>query len=493
MKIRLDPQKLSFLRERDPRLLSYDIEMTELTGGTFWKPYTKAQVEGTEKFPILLSKEGLDTSKSFMALMTEQEPSDLNEPRIRTCGKALGPAIIRYSGSWATRVYYDFDGHTNGIVPEGFESILTKKQWLMALDYAKAVNAEILVSLANCKGVHKNQTGEWTPDQAEVLWSFTEAHGMKISYAEFMNEPNMFQDSMLPDGYDSAAFARDHDLFAKWLRKNHPETKLVGIAAMDNKRDMEGIDLVNSEDFFSKMTEFPDIFSYHSYTGVSERAMGIAPKRHWGIDKVLTEKYLGATMGDLERFRTLRDTYMPNTDMWVTESAASAAGGNTWDSTYLESIRFVDELCRFATKVRGIIFHNTFARSAYGLLDPDTHEPRPAYWGGYLLNSLTGTKIYDTHESIREGVHLYAFNRKDGKDGVCYVCINNSQTEALFLEVPDCVQYTLSSNKLRSERIFLNGQELKMVNDTTLPELSGQTVAAGMLELAPCTITYLVV
>ena len=27
--------------------------MTEVTGGTFWKEYTKGQIEGTEGFPLI--------------------------------------------------------------------------------------------------------------------------------------------------------------------------------------------------------------------------------------------------------------------------------------------------------------------------------------------------------------------------------------------------------------------------------------------------------
>ena len=36
-KIRLAASGLPFLREMDSRLISYNIEMTEVTGGTFWK------------------------------------------------------------------------------------------------------------------------------------------------------------------------------------------------------------------------------------------------------------------------------------------------------------------------------------------------------------------------------------------------------------------------------------------------------------------------
>ena len=39
--------ELNELRQIDPRLVSYNVEMTEVTGGTFWKAYTPEQVAGT--------------------------------------------------------------------------------------------------------------------------------------------------------------------------------------------------------------------------------------------------------------------------------------------------------------------------------------------------------------------------------------------------------------------------------------------------------------
>ena len=46
-------ENLKTLRTIDEKLLSYNIEMTEVTGGTFWKAYTKGQIEGTEEFPLI--------------------------------------------------------------------------------------------------------------------------------------------------------------------------------------------------------------------------------------------------------------------------------------------------------------------------------------------------------------------------------------------------------------------------------------------------------
>ena len=49
--IKLNPEALQELRTINPRLISYNVEMTEVTGGTFWKAYTDAQIDGTEQVP----------------------------------------------------------------------------------------------------------------------------------------------------------------------------------------------------------------------------------------------------------------------------------------------------------------------------------------------------------------------------------------------------------------------------------------------------------
>lgn len=43
-----EPGSLRELHVGNERLVSYNVEMTEVTGGTFWKAYTPAQIAGTE-------------------------------------------------------------------------------------------------------------------------------------------------------------------------------------------------------------------------------------------------------------------------------------------------------------------------------------------------------------------------------------------------------------------------------------------------------------
>ena len=41
--VKLNPEALKQLRTINPALVSYNVEMTEVTGGTFWKVYTPEQ------------------------------------------------------------------------------------------------------------------------------------------------------------------------------------------------------------------------------------------------------------------------------------------------------------------------------------------------------------------------------------------------------------------------------------------------------------------
>ena len=74
-----------------------------------------------------------------------------------------------------------------------------------------------------------------------------------------------------------------------------------------------------------------------------------------------------------------------------------------------------------------------------------------------------GTTVFDTKEEIREGAHVFAHSRKDGKDGVVYLVINNSFTETTTVELPkDAVRYTLAgeNGNMRATVMTLNGRPL---------------------------------
>lgn len=153
----IDSNKLKKIRTVDERLMSYNIEMTEITGGTFWKAYTPGQIAGTEEFKV---SGGLSDFTSMADLMQYYPPINLYDETLRRRAKELGTAWIRVSGSWATKTYYDFDGTTGGKAPEGYASVLTKEQWIGVLDFVKTVNGKLLISVSSDNASFSRETSD---------------------------------------------------------------------------------------------------------------------------------------------------------------------------------------------------------------------------------------------------------------------------------------------------------------------------------------------
>ena len=74
--VKLQTDRLEKILEQNPMLTSYNVEMTEVTGGTFWKAYTPEQIAGTEEFPPI---KGMHEMAN---LMQWYDPIDTTNPRL---------------------------------------------------------------------------------------------------------------------------------------------------------------------------------------------------------------------------------------------------------------------------------------------------------------------------------------------------------------------------------------------------------------------------
>ena len=507
--IKLNPETLTKIREVNPCLISYNVEMTEVTGGTFWKAYTEAQIDGTEQVPPP------DFSKGLAAMHQWYDPIDTTSPRLIKLASALGKCWVRVSGTWATKTYYDFDNeYPVGTAPEGYQNVLKKENWINLLNFVKAVGARLKISVANCDGLHAANE-PWNPSQAEKIFSLSKQHGVPIEAVEFVNEPNMLTVTGFPKGYTPADFRRDQDIFHKWVRENYPECLIVGPSDTDpnamtydawgkphpwanGAADTAGIAAAmaycSTAELMDGCTEKLDVFSYHYYNGVSERMAAMMPSAFTPAEGAMSEEYLGAAGHTARCFTSYRDRYCPGGEMWVTESGDAGAGGHTWASTYLEVPRTLNEIGSFATVTNGIIFHNTLASSDYGWLKHGTFEPRPSYFAVLLWKKLMGDTVYDTKEPTREGAHVFAHSRKDGKDGFAYLVINSSRTDTTAVELPgEAAVYTLRpSGTLRSRTMLLGECELKLGEGDSLPKFKGKK-ASGSITLEPGSCAFILV
>lgn len=498
--IRLKAQSLKQIGMANPMLLSYNIEFAEITGGTFWRAYTPEQVAGLQpfRFGTIDPENGVLSTENF-SLMQVYPAIDLYSEKLRKLASALGPAWVRVSGSWATQTYCDFNGTTNGVVPKGYKNILTREQWLGVLDFVKYVGGKLLISLANCEGLH-SAGAPWNPSEAEKIFALSESYGVPIDAVEFSNQPDMIHDKGFPVDYTLEAYRRDQDIGIRWVRQHYPKCIIVGPATaaveipagktFNTDRVMRDGTLTIDE-LMTGIQELPDALSYHCYYGASERLAEALPGWHWDAEDVLSDLYLDAWKRAADVYSAARDRYVPGAELWVTESADASGGGNTWASTYLDVPRTLTELAAFSEFDRGIIFHNTLASSDYGYLQRGTFDPRPNYFSVLLWNRLMGTSVLDHG---LKAPYVYARSRKDGREGCVYLIVNN-RGEALPIELEKAAEiYVLlgSDGELRSDVMTLNGNPLQLTADGELPQLTGKPVSAGAAELPAYSCTFVV-
>ena len=194
----------------DARFQSYNIEMVEVTGGRFWKPYASNAAT-----PPAAPAAGNQPAGIDPGLFEYRKPIDLSNPRLRKLAAALGPAYLRVSGTWANTTFFqDSDDLPPATPPKGFNGVLTRKQWKGVVDFSKAANAAIVTSFAISPGT-RDAAGAWTPEQARQIFDYTKSLSSTIAAAEFMNEPNIAAIGGAPKGYDAKAYGRDVAIFRR--------------------------------------------------------------------------------------------------------------------------------------------------------------------------------------------------------------------------------------------------------------------------------------
>ena len=407
----VDPGKMTSLGTVDERFQSYNIEMVEVTGGRFWKPYSSqaksaSHAPSTPQAAAPIAGLGSD-------LFEYRSPIDLGNSRLRKLAAALGPTYVRVSGSWANSTYFqDSDDAAPANPPSGFGSVLTRKEWKGVIDFARATDAQLVTSFAISSGT-RDANGQWTPEQARKVLAYTKSVGGQIAATEFMNEPNLPSFGGAPKGYDASAYARDLAVFKPFLKQNSPETLLTGpgSTAETPTRPRNPIPgFLTTDALLTATGPAFDVFDYHLYAAVSQRCAQRAPEGQTTAADALSAEWLSRSEKIAAFYGGLGDKYEPGKPIWITETADAACGGNPWASTFLDTFRYLVQHGRLAQMGVKVIMHNTLAASDYGLLDEKTFAPRPNYWAALLWRKLMGTTVLDPHilspPQADEGSHV---------------------------------------------------------------------------------------
>ncbi len=491
----LQPSTLKTLGTVDRRFQSYNIEMVEVTGGRFWKPYAVVDAERAAK-PETKAPAGNQPIGIDPSLFWYRPPIDLTNARLRQMAAALGPAYVPVSGTWQNTTYFqdsDAPAPAPASPPAGFNGVLTRAEWKGVLDFAKAVDAGVVTSLAVSAGT-RGPDGVWTSDQAARLLVYTKAAGSRIAAIEYMNEPTMATIGGAPRGYDAKAYARDVAVFTPFLRRVSPGTVILGPGSVGEGSDLmpAGMLQLKTEDMLAATGPVSDVISYHFYGGVSSRCTGpMGAAQGTSAEKALSDDWLNRNLLSEEFYAKLRDRFEPGKPIWLTETGQTACGGDRWASTFLDSFRYLNQLGALAQRGVQVVAHNTLAASDYALLNPD-FTPRPNYWSALLWHQLMGTTVLDPGVAPLPAVHVYAHCLGGTPGGVSLLVINASRAASYALTVPKGGErYTLTAAELTSAAVLLNRHALKLNADDTLPTLHGEKTAAGAISFAPASITFL--
>ncbi|MEY4721233.1 MAG: hypothetical protein RIQ46_958 [Pseudomonadota bacterium] len=421
----------------DERYQSYNIEMVEVTGGRFWAPYGGPKGEMYRMRP----------------------PTNLADPRLVAMARHLGPAYVRYSGTWANSTYLPAEGENVTAPPAGFNQVLTRDQWRGAVAFARAVDAKIVTSFAGSAGT-RNADGSWNPEQAQRLVDLTREAGGEIHSAELFNEPTLPMHGAFPKGYGAAEFARDFRIFKAWAAKAAPGMKLAGPGGtaegtmLKHTEQSAAAGYLQSGDLMAANPGGLDVVTYHHYGNVSQRC-GSPPSLK---DQALSAEWLDRTGIDADFYGALRDRHEPGKPLWLNETAQAACGGSPWAQSFLDSFRYLNQLGALAKKGVQVVAHNTLAASDYGLIDQDTLKPRPNYWAAVLWRRTMGSTVLAAPASPSADLRLYAHCLPGKGGGVGILAINTGSAAQSLALGTGGRSWLLTGQPLDTRDVLVNGR-----------------------------------
>lgn len=468
----VDPAALRAIGTIDPRFQSYNVEMVEVTGGRFWKPYR------------------LGPPRDAADRYAYRPPIDLANPRLVALARALGPAHVRVSGTWANTTYFADRADVPDTPPPGFQQVLTRAQWKGVATFLEAVDGTLVTSFAGSAGA-RDAAGVWQPDQMIALMRYSRALRMPVAAASFMNEPNLVELTGAPEGYGAADYARDFDRFARTFRAEVPGAAVIGPdsvggGGLERLAAEAQLTLLRNSEMIARSAAKLDAVAYHHYGGLSERCATSGPLAVTP-ETAFDPTWLARTDETHAYYRALRDAHAPGTPLWLTETAQAACGGSRWAATFEDVPRYLDQLGRLAALGVRTVMHNTLAASDYALLDEETFAPRPTYWAALLWSRLMGTTVLAAPAPPAPTVRLYAHCAKDARGGVSLLAINLAPAASALAMAGRGTLYRLEGAGAEAR---LNGLTLALGPRDRLPPLAGLP-AQRRVVLPPRSISFI--
>lgn len=461
------------------------------------------------RFLSLTIDASLASDEKFMNL--------LGSAKIRALASSLSPAFLRFGGTRQDFMVFTPRGSNfhskittadlcdSGGLPSWLEVSL-KKEWIhqqillkkedLQRKYKKVKFTEATVdqlySFTHCSGLElifglnallRTADNRWNSSNAQALMHYCASRQYNMSW-ELGNEPNSYEKKagIRVDGFQ---LGQDFIHLRKIMRESrfYQNSGLYG-PDVGQPRDHR-IDIL--ERFLQSGAEAVDACTWHHYY-VNGRDTSLEDF----LDPEVLDTLALKTNEVLEKVKHVS----PDKRVWLGETSSAYGGGALGLSdTFVAGFMWLDKLGLGAKLGLDVIMRQVLIGSgSYHLVD-DNLDPLPDYWLSVLYKRLVGeevlslkafSKFTSTHKRVR--LYLHCTNKKSFRNGAVTLIAMNLNHKAVRVSVPTymasstVVSFVLQSDQsgaegLLSRSVKLNGEVLKMVDDTTLPDLKGVHLA----------------
>ncbi|KAK7895321.1 hypothetical protein WMY93_020646 [Mugilogobius chulae] len=457
------------------------------------------------RFLSLTIDASLASEEKFMNL--------LGSSKVKTLASALTPAFLRFGGTrqdfmvftpqqvWPSKESPSANLCDKDELPYWLEDQL-KKEWIqqqillkredLQRKYRRVKFTEAtmdrLYSFTNCSGMElifglnallRTSDNRWNSSNAQMLMSYCASRQYEMSW-ELGNEPNSFEKKA---GIRVDGFQLGEDFVH--LRKIMSESRFYknsGLYGPDvgQPRDHR-IDIL--EGFLQSGSEAIDACTWHHY---------YVNGRDTSLEDFLDPEVLDTlTLKTNEVLQKVKQA-SPQKKVWLGETSSAYGGGALGLSdTFVAGFMWLDKLGLGAKLGLNVVMRQVFIGSgSYHLVD-DNLDPLPDYWLSVLYKRLVGQQVLSVktfgnytflHKRVR--LYLHCTNKNSFTNGAVTLIAMNLNHKAVRVSLPahmassTVVAFVLQSDQsgeegLYSRSVMLNGEVLKMVDDTTLPELKG--------------------
>lgn len=425
---------------------------------------------------------------------------NFSSQRLHTLLSGLSPYILRVGGSSADYAY--FDSPVEKLKQAGLQpapEVLSKPYWSKLVRLANATGSRLLYDL----NLQQRDGMQWGPLNTMELFQFAVDEGLAgLVDFELGNEPDAYwkQGQVRLTGEQ---IGEDFLMLKRVLNSYGLHFKNTRVVGPDVITVTSKIGNAILKGFTKVAAHNVTAMTVHQYYFRGDQA---------GWKEYINPKYFPLLADTISSAKgVIASCPNPSLPLWIGETSDSWHSGTANVSDrYISGFLWLEKLGLSAYMGVGVVMRQTFYGGDYSLMD-DNYMPNPDYWLSYIYKKLVGSRVLsrkvsslaaDDNDDVRVYAQCTKPSSRYGPGAITLYALNvnvNDSTTitvkgALSMQKVDVYLLTPGDKEgLLSKYVSLNGQQLRLVDDKTLPELKPVSQPASIgIKLPALTFTFVV-